>query len=255
LGLNDEMKGIILAGGLGTRLHPLTKATNKHLLPVGREPMLYHPIRQLVSAGIDDIMVVTSTQHMGDVVNCLGSGEEFNCSLSYKVQERPGGIAHALALTETFARGHKICVMLADNVLEYSIAVYADNFRQQAQGARVVVKEVGAPEHYGVAAMDERQILNIEEKPAQPKSSFAVIGVYFYDGEVFDIIRSIQPSARSELEITSVNNAYIKQGQLMYDICHGRWMDAGIFESWFEANQIMLESKNQIKAWAAPVHR
>ncbi|HXR40366.1 MAG TPA: sugar phosphate nucleotidyltransferase [Terracidiphilus sp.] len=253
--MNDEMKGVILAGGLGTRLHPLTKATNKHLLPVGREPMLYHPIRQLLTAGIHDIMVVTSTQHMGDVVNCLGSGEEFNCSLSYKVQERPGGIAHALALTETFARGHKFCVMLADNVLEYSIAVYADNFRQQAQGARVVVKEVGAPEHYGVAAMDERQILNIEEKPVQPKSSFAVIGVYFYDGQVFDIIRSIQPSARSELEITSVNNAYIKQDRLMYDICHGRWMDAGIFESWFEANQIMLENKNQIKAWAAPVHR
>lgn len=243
------MKGIILAGGKGTRLHPLTKATNKHLLPLGKEPMLYHPIRQMCSAGIQDILVVTSTQHMGDVVNCLGSGADFGCSLTYKVQEEAAGIADALRLGESFAGKDKICVMLGDNVFENSIAPYADNFDRQEMGARVVVKEVGEPERYGVAAMDERQILEIEEKPKNPKSKFAVVGLYFYDNQVWDIVRGIGRSSRGEFEITSVNNAYIERGQLMFDVCEGRWSDAGTFESWMEASTLMFHNNNEIRRW------
>ncbi len=240
------MKGIILAGGLGTRLYPLTRATNKHLLPVGREPMLYHPIRQLTGAGIKDILTVTSTDHMGDIVQCLGSGREFNCNLSYKVQETAGGIAHALSLAEDFAAGDKICVILGDNVFEYSIAPYARDFLGQGSGARVLLKEVGDPERFGIAALDEHQILEIEEKPNHPKSSFAVVGLYFYDEQVFDIIRSITPSERGELEITAVNNRYIEMNQLRYSICRGRWTDAGTFESLLEANNILMENRNRI---------
>jgi glucose-1-phosphate thymidylyltransferase len=243
------VKGIILAGGKGTRLFPLTKATNKHLLPLGKEPMLYHPIRHMCGAGIEDILVVTSTQHMGDVVNCLGSGAEFGCSLTYKVQEEAAGIADALRLGESFAGDEKICVMLGDNVFENSISPYAANFEQQKVGARVVVKEVGEPERYGVAAMDERQIVEIEEKPKNPKSKFAVVGLYFYDNQVWEIIRGIKPSPRGELEITSVNNAYIERSQLMFDICEGRWTDAGTFDSWMEASKLMFENNNEIKTW------
>ncbi len=243
------MKGIILAGGKGTRLFPLTKATNKHLLPLGKEPMLFHPIRHMVGAGIKDILVVTSTQHMGDVVNCLGSGAEFGCSLTYKVQEDAGGIADALRLGESFSGQDKICVMLGDNVFEQSIDPYVQNFAKQPKGARVVVKEVGEPDRYGVAAMDERQIVEIEEKPKNPKSSFAVVGLYFYDSQVWDIIRGIKPSARGELEITSVNNAYIERKQLMFDVCEGRWTDAGTFESWMEASTLMFENDNKIREW------
>lgn len=242
------MKGIILAGGRGTRLYPLTKATNKHLLPVGREPMLFHPIRQLVGAGIDDILVVTSTEHMGEVVNCLGSGKDFSCSFTYRVQETAGGIAHALALGEGFARGERVCVILGDNIFELSIAPYARAFAAQPKGARVLLKEVGDPERFGVAALDERQAIEIEEKPKSPKSSFAVVGLYFYDEQVFDIIRGVRPSPRGELEITSVNNAYIARGQLEYDICEGRWTDAGTFESLLEANRILLDQDNLIRA-------
>ena len=240
------MRGVILAGGLGTRLHPLTKATNKHLLPVGREPMLYHPVRQLVGAGITDVLVVTSTEHMGDVVSCLGSGEEFGCSLTYKVQETPGGIAHALRLAETFSSGHKICVILGDNYYQYSIAPYVASFEAQRKGARVLLKEVGDPERYGVAALDEQHVIEIEEKPRDPKSSFAVIGLYFYHDDVFDIIRNTAESSRGELEITSVNNQYIARGDLEYDLCVGRWTDAGTFESYLEANVIASETRNRI---------
>lgn len=242
------MKGIILAGGLGTRLHPLTAATNKHLLPVGREPMIFHGIRQLRAAGIDEILVITSTDHMGDVVRCLGSGAQFECSFTYKVQDRPGGIAHALALAENFARGDRMVVLLGDNVFEYSIAPYVARFAAQERGARVLLKEVGDPERFGVAALDEQQVLEIEEKPSNPKSNYAVIGMYSYDEQVFDIIRGIEPSARGELEITSVNNAYIKRGQLHYDFCVGRWTDAGTFPSWQEANDILFGSDNRVKA-------
>jgi glucose-1-phosphate thymidylyltransferase len=240
------MKGVILAGGLGTRLYPLTRATNKHLLPVGREPMIYHPIRQLRAAGIREILVVTSTDHMGDIVRCLGSGEEFGASFSFKVQEKAGGIAHALALAESFAAGEPICVLLGDNIFEYSIAPYVAGFAEQETGARVLLKDVGDPERYGVAALDEQQVIEIEEKPASPKSHFAVVGLYLYDRQVFDIIRTIQPSARGELEITAVNNAYIAQGALRYDICRGRWTDAGTFDSLAEASRILLEIGNQV---------
>lgn len=241
------MKGVILAGGQGTRLFPLTKATNKHLLPVGREPMVFHPIRQMVDAGITEILVVTSTDHMGDVVNCLGSGQAFNCSLTYKVQENPGGIAHALALAENFAGGDKLCVILGDNVFEYSIDAYARNFGAQEHGARVLLKEVGDPERYGVAALDEHQVIEIEEKPSHPKSSLAVVGLYFYDHQVFDIIRNIEPSDRGELEITAVNNEYIRRDELQFDVCFGAWTDAGTFDSLTEANRILMENENRIK--------
>lgn len=240
------MKGIILAGGKGTRLFPLTKATNKHLLPVGSEPMLFHPLKQMIGAGIDDILVVTSTDHMGDVVRCLGSGKSFGCQLTYRVQEEAGGIAHALALAEGFARGEKSCVFLGDNVFEYSIAPYVRGFAAQGKGARVVLKEVGDPERYGVAALDEKQVLEIEEKPHQPKSSHAVVGLYLYDEQVFEIIRGIAPSSRGELEITAVNNVYIQRQQLQYDFCRGRWTDAGTFESLQEANRILAGNGNRI---------
>ena len=240
------MKGVILAGGLGTRLHPLTKATNKHILPVGSEPMLYHPIHQLTDSGIEDILVITSTRHMGDVVRCLGSGEDFGCRLSYKVQEQAGGIAHALALAEDFVGDYKTCVILGDNIFEYSIKPYTDAFRKQGSGAHVLIKEVGDPERYGVAALDEHQVIDIEEKPSNPKSSYAVVGLYYFDDQVFDIIRSIELSERGELEITSVNNVYIEKQQLQYSICRGRWTDAGTFESLFDANKILLENKNEI---------
>jgi glucose-1-phosphate thymidylyltransferase len=241
------MKGVILAGGLGTRLSPLTDATNKHLLPVGREPMIYHPIRQLLSAGISDILVVTSTDHMGDVVRCLGSGQRFGAGFTYRVQETAGGIAHALALAENFVGDDRVVVVLGDNVFERSIRPYVDRFREQQSGARVLLKEVGDPERYGVAALDEKQVVEIEEKPSNPKSRFAVVGLYMYDRQVWDIIRGIRPSGRGELEITSVNNAYVERRQLEYDICVGRWTDAGTFPSLAEAHAILSASENRVR--------
>ena len=241
------MKGVILAGGLGTRLSPLTDATNKHLLPVGREPMIYHPIRQLVSAGITDILVVTSTDHMGDVVRCLGSGQRLGVGFTYRVQETPGGIAHALALAENFVGNDRVVVVLGDNVFEVSIKPYVDRFRDQASGARVLLKEVGDPERYGVAALDEKQVVDIEEKPENPKSRFAVVGLYMYDRQVWDIIRGIRPSARGELEITAVNNAYVERRQLEYDVCVGKWTDAGTFPSLAEAHAILSANENRVR--------
>lgn len=240
------MKGIILAGGKGTRLNPLTEITNKHLLPIGKEPMIWHPVKQLVGSGINEILIITSTHHMGDVVNSLGSGLRFGCEFTYRAQEEAGGIAHALALAEQFAQGHRIVVMLGDNIFEYSINPHIQDFKQQASGARVLLKEVGEPERFGIAALDEKQIISIEEKPSQPKSSYAVVGCYMYDSQVFDLIRGIQPSQRGELEITAVNNLYIKKGQLQHSIVQGRWTDAGTFESLQEANSILLENSNEI---------
>ncbi len=243
---NIAVKGVILAGGKGTRLFPLTKVTNKHLLPVGKEPMIYHPVKQLVSAGIKEILVVTSTDHMGDVVNLLGSGEDFNCEFTYKVQEHASGIAHALALAENFAAGERIGVLLADNIFERTIKKHVDRFKEQEKGARVLLKAVGDPERFGIAALDEYHVLSIAEKPRQPKSNYAVVGAYFYDAQVFDIIRGISISERGEYEITSVNNEYIKHGQLEYDIVEGGWTDAGTFKSWIEANQMLLKNDNCI---------
>lgn len=240
------MKGVILAGGRGTRLDPLTEITNKHLLPVGKEPMIWHPVKQLLGCGITEIMVVTSTHHMGDVVNSLGSGRRFGCEFTYRVQEAAGGIAHALKLAESFANKDKITVLLGDNIFEHSIAPHVDAFRDQRNGARVLLKEVGDPERYGVAALDEKHVIEIEEKPRQPKSNYAVVGCYMYDSKVFDIIDGIEPSARGELEITTVNNVYIKLGWLQYGFVKGRWTDAGTFESLREASALLLELDNQV---------
>jgi glucose-1-phosphate thymidylyltransferase len=240
------MKGIILAGGRGSRLDPLTEITNKHLLPVGREPMIWHPVKQLVGAGISKIMVITSTHHMGHVVNSLGSGRRFDCEFSYRVQEEAGGIAHALALCESFVANEKCVVLLGDNIFEHSIKEHVDAFRGQRNGARLLLKEVGDPERYGVAALDEKQVVSIEEKPTNPKSNYAVVGCYMYDNKVFDLIRDTKPSARGELEITAVNNLYVKLGWLEYGFVQGRWTDAGTFESLADANQILLANKNNI---------
>ena len=241
------MKGIVLAGGKGTRLYPLTKVTNKHLLPVGREPMIFNPIRKLTEAGITDVLVVTSTEHMGDIVNQLGSGKELCCDFTYRVQEEAGGIAHALSLASGFAAGDPIVVMLGDNIFEHSIAPFVDAFRVQQSGARVMLKEVGDPERYGVAALDEKLIISIEEKPTDPKSNHAVVGCYAYDFKVFEIINGVAPSARGELEITSVNNRYIEREELQYSFVRGRWTDAGTFDSLAEANALLLSIGNQIK--------
>lgn len=241
------MRGVILAGGLGTRLNPLTEITNKHLLPVGREPMIWHPVRQLIGAGITDVMIVTSTHHMGAIVNSLGSGRRFGCNFTYRVQEEAGGIAHALELARDFASRDSIVALLADNIFERSIAPFVDAFRIQERGARVMLKEVGDPERYGVAALDEKLILQIEEKPSAPRSNYAVVGCYAYDDRVFDVIDTIQPSARGELEITAVNNKYIERGELQYSFVHGRWTDAGTFDSLSEANALLLEIDNIIR--------
>ena len=240
------MKGIILAGGKGTRLSPLTKVTNKHLLPVGREPMIFNPVRQLVSCGIGEILVVTSTVHMGDIVNLLGSGEEFDVDFTYKVQESAGGIAHALRLGESFANRERIVVVLGDNIATRSIRPYVDRFREQEKGARALLKEVSDPMRYGIAALDEQKIVEIEEKPSSPKSSYAVIGYYMYDEKVFDFVNRQKPSERGEYEITDVNNEYIKRGEMEYDILDGDWTDAGTFESLQVANQMLLEYGNDL---------
>jgi len=241
------MKGIILAGGKGTRLYPLTKVTNKHLLPVGTEPMIFNPINQLVSAEVTEILVVTSTEHMGDVVDLLGSGKAFGVDFTYKVQAEAGGIAHALRLAEDFSTGEKIIVVLGDNIAVQSIKPYVDNFRGQEKGARVLLKEVSEPTRYGIAALDEEKIVEVEEKPGNPKTNFAVIGYYMYDEKIFDIINKQRPSERGELEITDVNNEYIKLSELEYDVLEGDWTDAGTFESLLVANQILNRCGNEIR--------
>jgi len=240
------IRGVILAGGKGTRLFPLTKVTNKHLLPVGKEPMIYHPVKQLVEAGIKEILIVTSTDHMGDVVNLLGSGRDFGCEFTYRVQEQSLGIAHALALAENFAARERVAVLLGDNIFERTIKSYVERFKQQEKGARVLLKSVNDPERFGIAALDEYHVLSIEEKPSQPKSNYAVVGAYFYDSQLFDIIRRISLSERGEYEITSVNNEYIRLEQLEYDTVQGGWTDAGTFESWAEANEMLLRNDNLI---------
>ncbi len=233
------LKGIVLAGGTGSRLHPLTKVTNKHLLGIGQKPMIYYPIEKLISAGIEEILIVTGVEHMGDVVSLLGSGKDFGCRFTYKVQDEAGGIAQALALAEGFANQGPIAVILGDNIFKASLKEYAKKFIDQALGARVLLKEVESPQRFGVAEVAESKVIGIEEKPKNPKTNFAVLGIYFYDSAVFDIIRMLKPSARGELEITDVNNAYIKKDQLAYDIIEGWWTDAGTFESLKRANELV----------------
>lgn len=236
------MKGVILAGGKGTRMGPLTETINKHLLPVGREPMIWHPVKQLVNSGITDILVVTSGRHVGEVAGLLGSGRRFGCEFTYRVQEEAGGIAHALALAEGFSGGDKIVVLLGDNIFQHSLNTHIQAFRGQRKGVRVLLKEVAVPGRYGVATLGGGKVVKIEEKPDRPKSRYAVVGCYMYDSRVFDMIRRISPSGRGELEITAVNNLYIEEGQLEYGFVRGRWVDAGTFESWFEANRILFET-------------
>ena len=239
------LKGVILAGGLGTRLHTLTKVTSKHLLPVGNEPMVFHSVKQLTTAGVTDILIVTNPQYVGDFVNALGSGKDFGCEFTYRVQEEAKGIAHALALAEGFANNGSIAVLLGDNIFETSIRHAAEDFLAQSKGARVLLKQVPDPERYGVAVLDGNdRIVAIEEKPERPKSNYAVVGVYFYDVSVFDIIRTTEPSARGEYEITSVNNAYMQRGELAYSFVQGKWVDAGTFDSLSEAHQILLNASD-----------
>ncbi|OPX65127.1 MULTISPECIES: sugar phosphate nucleotidyltransferase [unclassified Methanoregula] len=243
------MKGVILAGGTGTRLYPLTKVTNKHLLPVGKEPMIFNPVRQLISAGITEILVVTGKEHMGEIVRLLGSGCDFNCSFTFRVQETAGGIADALALARVFANGDRIVVILGDNILTHSIRKYVESFQKQPSGAKVLLKRVGDPERFGVAALDEQKkmIIQIDEKPEKPKSDYAVIGVYMYDFRVFDVIQTIKPSDRGELEITSVNNWYVEHDALTYNMINGEWTDAGTFESLMQANRMLFAVNNIIQ--------
>lgn len=240
------MKGVILAGGKGIRLAPLTEVTNKHLLPVGREPMVWHAVRQMVLAGITDVLLITSTEHSGDMMRSIGSGQKFGCHITYRVQQEAKGIAHGLLIAENFANNEKICVLLADNIFEYSIAAHVEKFIAQQNGAYVLLKEVADPERYGVAVLQNNKILSIEEKPFAPTTNYAVVGCYMYDNSVFTIIKSLEYSDRGELEITAVNNEYIKLGTLQYGLVHGRWTDAGTFESLFEANSLLLHTDNKI---------
>jgi glucose-1-phosphate thymidylyltransferase len=236
------LKGIVLAGGTGSRLYPLTKVTNKHLLPVGRYPMIYHPLVRMRRAGIKEVAVVTSPEHMGAVVNLLGSGRAIGLDLTYRVQDEPGGIAQAMGLCETFVGDDAFLVILGDNVLSDDIggevAAYQEQLVQAGGGARVLLKEVHDPERYGVPRFEDGRIVEIIEKPTRPPSNYSVTGLYFYDAEVFDIIRHLQPSRRGEYEVSDVSNAYVAAGRLTYGILQGWWGDAGTLEGWHEANAL-----------------
>ena len=238
------MKGVVLAGGLGSRLFPLTKITNKHLLPVFNQPMIYYPIQTLVNAGIDDIMVVTGGNSAGDFLKLLGNGKEFGLKhLNYTYQEGEGGIADALSLVEHFADKQPLCVILGDNIIEGNIADATRAYRHQGKGAKVLLKKVHDPQRFGVPEIDGANIVAIEEKPKNPKSDFAVIGIYFYDSTVFEIIKTLKPSERGELEITDVNNAYIQRGEMSWDELDGWWTDAGTFDSLLYAANLVAENK------------
>ncbi|MGE5644554.1 MAG: sugar phosphate nucleotidyltransferase [Acidobacteriota bacterium] len=240
------MKGVVLAGGTGSRLLPLTKITNKHLLPVYDQPMIYYPIRTLADAGVEEIMVVTGGRNAGDFLRLLGNGKEFGLvHLSYAYQEGEGGIAEALALAEHFADGQSVCVVLGDNIIEGTVRPAVEAFRAQGGGARVLLKEVPDAERFGVAEVRGDRIVGIEEKPARPKSRLAVTGIYMYDATVFDKIKTLVPSQRGELEITDVNNAYIREGTMAFSQLEGWWTDAGTFDSLLRASNLVAES-----AWA-----
>ena len=237
------MKGVILAGGLGTRLNPLTKITNKHLLPIYDKPMIHYPVNCLINAGIDDILVVTGGRHAGHFLELLGNGSDFGLKdISYTYQEGEGGIADALKLAEHFSKGELICVVLGDNIIEKNIRCAAERYRQQGDGAKILLKEVTDPERFGVAEIVDDRIVKIVEKPKEPKSNYAVTGIYFYDAAVFKFIRGLKPSERGELEITDVNNMYLERGELTYDIIDGWWTDAGTFESLRRATNLVAES-------------
>ncbi|MFC7678024.1 sugar phosphate nucleotidyltransferase [Paenibacillus sp. GCM10028914] len=236
------MKGVILAGGTGTRLYPLTKMINKHLLPVGRAPMICHGVEKLRNAGIEEIILVISKQSAGLYTELFGGGKEWGVRLTYKIQEEAGGIAQALSLAEpNMKRDEKFVVLLGDNLFEDSLTPYVQSFQNQGQGARVLLKKVHDPKRYGVPILEENKILRIEEKPAEPKSNYCVTGIYMYDTTVFNKIRTIKPSGRGELEITDVNNVYASEGQLAYDILDGWWTDAGTFQSLYQASDWLMK--------------
>lgn len=238
------MKGVVLAGGTGSRLFPLTKVTNKHLMPIYDKPMIYYPIQTLVAAGIDEIMVVTGGRNSGDFLRLLGNGKDFGLKhLNYAYQDGEGGIADALSLAEHFADGDKICVILGDNIIEKDIRAAADAFRKQERGAKILIKEVQDAERFGVAEMRGDKIVSIEEKPVRPKSNYAVTGIYMYDGTVFDKVNKLIPSDRNELEITDVNNFYIREGSMTYDFLDGWWTDAGTFESLLRAANLVAQTQ------------
>jgi glucose-1-phosphate thymidylyltransferase len=237
------LKGIVLAGGMGSRLRPLTAVTNKHLLPVFDQPMIYYPIQTLVDAGITDIMIVTGGNSAGDFLKLLGNGKAFGLKhLNYTYQEGEGGIAAALSLVEHFAAGAPVCVVLGDNIIQGNIRAAADSYREQKQGAKILLKKVPDPQRFGVPELEGRRVLQIEEKPPQPKSEYAVIGIYMYDARVFEIIRTLKPSGRGELEITDVNNAYIERSEMTWDELEGWWSDAGTFESLLHASNLVAKT-------------
>ena len=237
------MRGVVLAGGLGSRLDPFTRIINKHLLPVYDKPMIYYPIQTLVNAGIEQIMVVTGGQNTGDFLRLLGNGKEFGLKhLDYTYQEGEGGIAEALLLAHHFSRGEKLCVILGDNIIEQNIVTSVEAFRKQQNGARILLKEVADPSRFGVPKFSKNTIVSIEEKPETPKSSYAVTGIYMYDGTVFDKINMLERSARGELEITEVNNHYIDEGTMHWDILHGWWTDAGTVSSLLRASQLVART-------------
>ena len=238
------MKGVVLAGGLGKRLLPLTRVTNKHLLPVYDQPMIYYPIRTLIEAGITDILIVTGGTSAGDFLRLLRNGAEFGLRrLNYSYQEGEGGIADALGLAEDFAEGGPVCVMLGDNIVERSIGAAVRNFKRQVSGAKILLSEVTDPQRFGVPVFEGDRIIRIEEKPSSPASQYAVIGVYMYDNSVFEIIKTLRPSGRGELEITDVNNAYIASSNLTWDVLEGWWTDAGTFDSLIRASNLVAEMR------------
>ncbi len=238
------MKGIVLAGGTGSRLYPLTKITNKHLLPIFDKPMIYYPIQTMVDAGIRDILVVTGGRNSGDFLKLLANGKQFGLKhVNYAYQEGEGGIAEALDLAEHFADGDKVCVILGDNIVEKSIRAAAQAFEKQESGAKVLLKQVEDAERFGVAEIKDNRIAGIEEKPKRPKSNYAVTGIYMYDGSVFDKIKTLVPSSRGELEITDVNNAYIREGTMTFDFLEGWWTDAGTFDSLLRAANLVSSTR------------
>jgi len=236
------VKGIILAGGIGSRLFPLTRVTNKHLLPVYDRPMVFYPIQTLVNAGITDILLVTGGQNAGDFLRLLGNGKDFGLQhINYTYQQGEGGIADALRLAEYFAAGEKICVVLGDNIIETNIIAACAQFRKQERGAHILLKEVADPQRFGVPVFEGERIVRIEEKPKEPKSPYAVIGIYMYDATVFDRIRKLKPSARGEFEITDVNNQFLADGTLTHSMLHGWWTDAGTFDSLLHATNLVAQ--------------
>jgi glucose-1-phosphate thymidylyltransferase len=233
------MRGVILAGGKGTRLGELTKVTNKHLLPVGPYPMVYHPLKKLVGAGLTDVLLVSGTEHMGDFVELLGSGREYGCRLTYRVQDEAGGIAQALSLAELFCTGSRACVLLGDNIFQAPLKPILDAANEHPDWAWIGLKQVHDPGRFGVAELKGKQVVGIEEKPKVPKSDYAVVGIYIYPADVFEVIKGLKPSARGEYEITDVNNYYLQSGRMGYSILEGYWSDAGTLDSLDYANELV----------------